>query len=300
MNKAILVRAAFSMCLTASTAVFADKPSKKPAAKPAASAAAPTAPAKKPTASDPKTADAKKTDPATKPVAKPAESPIDTLRKAYATLSRADHDYEGHRVAAMKDIAQAANVLGTDLGGEGSGGEPQALSDLQIRSVQMMLQGVGRKTPAGEKREAVIGPVHNAIRELSLALQLESGGKSTETTAGLKVVEDGTASDALASNTLELDSLARIYGILATGNHNYQGHRVWAMQAIQHAASTLGRTLNGDGAAGLDQTKSDELLHQAQDLLEQVQTSFDGEDQASVRKDLDNAVNQLSVALSIK
>jgi hypothetical protein len=295
MNRAIFLRAGFSILLAASTAVFADNPNNKQAAK----KPGPAAPAKKPAVAANANKTAATSKPATAAAAKPAESPLDTLRKAYSTLSRADHDYDGHRVAAMKDIAEAASALGTDLSGEGAGGEPQTLSDLQIRSVQMMLQGVGRKTPAGEKRESIIGPVHSAIRELTLALQLESG-KGGETVTAKVVEEPANASDALASNTLEIDSLARIYGILATGNHNYQGHRVAAMQAIQHAAGTLGRTLSGDGGAGLDQKISDDLLHQAQDLLEQVQASFDGDDHASVRKDLDTAVNQLSIALSIK
>jgi len=62
------------------------------------------------------------------------------LSQAYATLAVADHDYQGHRVRAMKHIEVAAKVLGVTLQGKGSGHEPQAASDQQLRTAQSLLQ----------------------------------------------------------------------------------------------------------------------------------------------------------------
>ena len=43
------------------------------------------------------------------------------LVQAYATLEQADHDYKGHRVAAMKQIAAAARLVGVQVRGDGKG-----------------------------------------------------------------------------------------------------------------------------------------------------------------------------------
>jgi len=51
------------------------------------------------------------------------------LRQAYAILSTADHDYKGHRKAAMKQIEEAAKRLGVTLTGDGKAREAQQTSE---------------------------------------------------------------------------------------------------------------------------------------------------------------------------
>ena len=55
------------------------------------------------------------------------------LTQAYAVISVADHDYKGHRVAAMKQIAAAAKVVGVTEMGNGKGHEQQVVSDQQLQ-----------------------------------------------------------------------------------------------------------------------------------------------------------------------
>jgi len=225
---------------------------------------------------------------------------VATLQQAYVTLGEADHDYHGHRDAAMKDIAAAALLLGTDITGNGHGGETQALSDLQIRSVQMSLLGVGRSAPAGANHNQIVGHINGAIRQLSLALATESpqaGGASGGTGGG---PAGGGPENVVANNTIEIASLERIYQILTMGNHDYKGHRVRAMRAIARACKILGGQIAGDGHTKENQSASDALLHQAQTLLEQVANSFASNDPKNVSKDLNEAVQQLSTALSVK
>ena len=62
------------------------------------------------------------------------------LTQAYAALSIADHDYQGHRVKAMKHIEVAGKVLGLTLGGNGTGHEVQTTSDQQLHTAQVLLQ----------------------------------------------------------------------------------------------------------------------------------------------------------------
>ena len=70
-----------------------------------------------------------------------AASAGELLSQAYAALHAADHDYQGHRIAAMRQIEAAAKEMGiTDLKGDGHGGEAQVTSDQQLRKAQGLLQ----------------------------------------------------------------------------------------------------------------------------------------------------------------
>jgi hypothetical protein len=92
------------------------------------------------------------------------------LSQAYATLAVANHDYQGHRVKAMKHIEVAAKVLGVTLGGGGTGHEVQATSDQQLRTAQSLLQQtllVPGLKPRVQKQ------VNLALTELSTALSIK-------------------------------------------------------------------------------------------------------------------------------
>ena len=90
------------------------------------------------------------------------------LRQAYVALARADHDYKGRRVEAMKEIEAAAKLLGEDLRGEGKGHEKQGVSDEQLRTAQALLQ----QASGGLKGKA-LKRVEAAQRHLTLALKIK-------------------------------------------------------------------------------------------------------------------------------
>ena len=91
------------------------------------------------------------------------------LSQAYAALSVADHDYQGHRGKAMKHIEVAAKVLGITLQGNGTGHEPQTTSDQQLRTAQSLLQQalVPGLKPRVQKQ------INLALTELSTALTIK-------------------------------------------------------------------------------------------------------------------------------
>ncbi len=93
---------------------------------------------------------------------------IGLLNQAYGLLSRADHDYKGHRIHAMHAIKAAARELGATLSGEGSGGENQGSSDSQLRSAQSLLQQAVTGL-AGKPRHHVA----EAIKQLNIALTIK-------------------------------------------------------------------------------------------------------------------------------
>ena len=98
------------------------------------------------------------------------QTEAETLRAAYIALSRADHDYDGHRYAAMRQTAITGNLLGVYLRGDGNGqGESQEASDAQLAAARDLLAQVydgliakGYPDPAGY--------VDQAIQEISLGL----------------------------------------------------------------------------------------------------------------------------------
>jgi hypothetical protein len=263
------------ICLLAAITDFAT--AAKPPAKPAVPAAAP-----------PKQAPAQPQD------------LIKTLQQAHQTLMQADHDYHGKRDEATKEIADAVTLLGGDATAGDGKAKPQPLSDLQIRSVQMSLLGVGRSAPDGSAQKDLVGHMNNAIQHLSDGLLLETDPNAANKPGiGKAPTENAAVIDAVGTNIVEITSLERIYEILKFGNHDYNGHRVSAMKAIAKAVKTLGGAISGDGKVKENQTISDDQLRQAEFLLEQVRNSF-ADDQKKVNADLNSAVKELTAALAVK
>jgi hypothetical protein len=92
----------------------------------------------------------------------------DLLRQAYTALEQADHDYKGHRVAAMKQIEAAGRLVGVTLGGGGKGHEKQGVSDEQLRNAQALLEQA-RSGMAGK----ALRHVNRAIKDLNIALSIK-------------------------------------------------------------------------------------------------------------------------------
>ena len=89
------------------------------------------------------------------------------LRQAYVTLSVADHDYKGHRAAAMKEVEAAAKALRVDLRGDGRGHERQGVSDEQLR----LARGLLEQARAGLRGRA-LRHTDRAINQLNIALRI--------------------------------------------------------------------------------------------------------------------------------
>ena len=103
------------------------------------------------------------------------------LRDAYTALARADHDYKGHRVEAMKQIHVAINELAGKITGRGhaaarvqrsaairgKGSESQATSDNLLRNALNLLQQA-----SGETSGLVLQHISAAIAQLNTALAI--------------------------------------------------------------------------------------------------------------------------------
>jgi len=89
------------------------------------------------------------------------------LNDAYATLAQAKHDYQGHRVRAMKQIEAALGELGGKISSTGKNHEPQGTSDAQLRAAQGLLE----QASAGLSGKA-LKHVQAAISQISIALSI--------------------------------------------------------------------------------------------------------------------------------
>jgi hypothetical protein len=98
----------------------------------------------------------------------PTPPATELLRQAYATLAVADHDYKGHRVAAMKQIEAAEKELGVKVKGDGKGHEPQGVSDTQLRTALGLLQQART-----ELKGKPLTHVDNAIKQITTALTIK-------------------------------------------------------------------------------------------------------------------------------
>ena len=91
------------------------------------------------------------------------------LHAAYAILAKGDHDYKGHRLAAMVEVKKAAELLGYDLGGDDKYKERQALSDDRLREARTLLVRVLRASEVKDQ-EKISKHIAEAIVQIDAAL----------------------------------------------------------------------------------------------------------------------------------
>lgn len=102
----------------------------------------------------------------------PRNGEVAALQGAYYTLSRADHDYKGHRVKAMHEIQAACKLLGADPTGDATGKEAQRTSDAQLQTAQRILMSV-RTTAVSANQAQLVQHIDNAINQINVALSIK-------------------------------------------------------------------------------------------------------------------------------
>ncbi|HEX5268926.1 MAG TPA: hypothetical protein VFW33_00500, partial [Gemmataceae bacterium] len=173
------------------------------------------------------------------------------LSETYLLLAGAAHDYEGHRVRAMKEIEAAVRDLNaaylkddSRMGKKMKELEKQTAasaitmaqaghrdyqdliaSDHKLRAARYWLD-LARQSLARNKQTSPLGHVDEAIRQID---------------AGLKAAE-------VWHKFLQAEALRRAYILLAWANHDYGGWRHKAMIQVQEAVNLLDADImrNGD------------------------------------------------------
>lgn len=101
-------------------------------------------------------------------------------------------------------------------------------------------------------------------------------------------------------NRPEAKMLTHLYSILATGDHDYAGHRVVAMHLVERAGKLLGVDLAGDLKDHEKQGLSDDKMRQAQHLINDLIHTAILKDQSQVVFLLKGASKQIDFALATK
>ena len=138
------------------------------------------------------------------------------------------------------------------------------------------------------------------ITVLTCGASLRAATSATTQTLGGSVAIQNQFQTVAFSNSAEAGMLQSAYLILATGDHDYKGHRVRAMHQIEAAAKLLGMNLSGDAKDRQPQPLSDAKLREAQGLLQNVLGAAEVQNQKRVTKHINNAINQINTALSIR
>jgi|GEM_PF-2145438 len=214
------------------------------------------------------------------------------LQAAWNDLSTADHDYDGHRVKALKALKFfAQNNHFTLQEGMGKGGEAQVTSDNQMRDAQAKLQQVASALNLGK-----YPALAHALSEISTALSLSSGvsaspGPSTNPTP---------SSEALSANLSTASALIQsAYETLAKADANYGGHKVAAMTTIASVAQQLGVTLENTKRQHHGQGASDAMIKEALSQLQQASSILSDNNHQRESNALNRAINQLTVSVTI-
>jgi hypothetical protein len=113
----------------------------------------------------------------------PNAQAIEQLKQTRALLHKADHDYKGNRVKAIHEITKGIHALeGTNarhrphpVKSGKSGGEPQSVSDAQLKQAITQLQAV--QSQLGISTSGNVGvanaAISRAIQDLQTALSIK-------------------------------------------------------------------------------------------------------------------------------
>ena len=100
-------------------------------------------------------------------------------------------------------------------------------------------------------------------------------------------------------NSAEADMMHRAYRILASGDHDYHGHRAEAMNQVHKAADLLGLDLRGDDKDREKQVLSDDRLREARGLLQHVLGASEVKSQKRISHHVELAIKEIDAALRV-
>jgi len=108
-----------------------------------------------------------------------------------------------------------------------------------------------------------------------------------------------TSATTQPGGTAEVQQLQTAYKTLYVADHDYHGHRIKAMHAIEHACKLLGTDIRGDGKGHVTQAVSDADLKAAQATITAVLNGGVVSSQPKVAKHLQHAIKEIGIALKI-
>jgi hypothetical protein len=259
----------------------------------------------------------------------------EALRNAYLLLLGANHDYDGHRAKAFKEVKAAFKILDTQImkagtpqqkdalkkenatiaeaekaaAGAPMAHEPQPKSDAQLSMAKGVLTRL-RPVLTKANQKDVLGHVQKALAEIDTALKISAAHQGK---VGVQFAE--------------AEMLRKAYLLLLEGNADYDGHRGTAMTAVKDAFAALDNYVKAYGTdpqkaqmtkenatiaaaesarqkAGTmqeNQVISDALLTGAKETRAQLRpTLVKNKQHKAILDKVDTAMKEIDTALSIR
>lgn len=97
----------------------------------------------------------------------------------------------------------------------------------------------------------------------------------------------------------EAEMLRNAYRTLATGDHDYKGHRAKAMEEVEQAGKLLGMDLHGDLKDRSRQFLSDDKMREAKGQLERVLDAAEVKGQERISRHINAAIDEIHKALDV-
>ncbi len=135
---------------------------------------------------------------------------------------------------------------------------------------------------------------------LSLATSQYADARTTTQTPAAEKSQPHKFNAAAFHDSAEAGMLRDAYHTLATADHDYSGHRIKAMHAVEAAGKLLGLNLKGDLKDHEPQTLSDAKLRAAKNQISSVLNAAEVKDQKPIVKHLAKAISELNTALALK
>jgi hypothetical protein len=103
------------------------------------------------------------------------------------------------------------------------------------------------------------------------------------------------------ANPADVQAVVQAYRLLQQADHDYQGHRIKAMEHLHKAGRVLGVMLKGDNKTKEQQGTSDTQLKQAQTMLQQMTANgAGGKRHQRAMTHVSSALSEIQTALSIR
>jgi hypothetical protein len=137
---------------------------------------------------------------------------------------------------------------------------------------------------------------------LLAATSLRAETIATATAQPLNATQPGTYSleTVVFSDSKEAGLMITAYDILASSDHDYDGHRTKAMRQVEAAAKSLGVKLHGDDHERQRQVISDAKMQSAANMLSKVLENAEVKGQPRASKHVADAIEQINKGLARK
>lgn len=203
-------------------------------------------------------------------------------------------------VASYAKVGNAAEPAGKELkAGKGKKSQPNGpVSDAKAPAKSALNNAAGISQTGAQAEPAKKHKMKGRASDLMTPPLSDSKATAPEGKKGTG--KKGKKGATAAGDPNEVTTLREAYNTLALADHDYKGHRHQAMHHLDRAANLLGADFMGDGKGGEPQRLSDAQLLGVKLILEKARGSIAAKGNNKVLEQVDAAIREIGIALTIR